>query len=171
MALVTCADLCAVEKRALMALTFSLLSVNDLFAKLQRDAAALEQEVTSDRLFNFVVTGYSMIDWVKNDPKVPPAAKADPVVQGLHDDRWLRICGDLANGCKHFTLDLHKRKPITASASSKRGYGVGRYGKGGYGVGEESIEVQLNDGTSFPCLDLVNNVIKSWQSFFKSQGL
>src|ERR1700687_3524557 len=43
----------------------------------------LEEEVTSDRLFNFVVTGYSMIDWVENDPNVPPAAKADPVIRGL----------------------------------------------------------------------------------------
>jgi hypothetical protein len=47
---------------------------------LQRDAAGLEEEVTSDRLFNFVVTGYSMIDWVENDPNVPPAARADGLV-------------------------------------------------------------------------------------------
>jgi hypothetical protein len=152
-----------------MALTFSLLSVRDLFAKLQRDAAALEEEVTSDRLFNFVVTGYSMINWVEKDPKVPLAAKAVTAIRGLRKDRSLKICRDLANASKHFTLDYPD--PITASASSKRGYGVGRYGKGGYGVGEESIEVQLNDGTSVHCLDLVNDVIKSWQSFFEFHGI
>jgi hypothetical protein len=148
-----------------MALTFNLLSVRDLFAKLQRDAALLRGEVTSDRLFNFVVTGYSMIDWVEMDPNVAPSA----VAQDLRDDHWLKVCGDLATACKHFTLD--RRKPVTASATSARGYGVGGYGKGGYGVGEESIQVQLNDGKSFQCLDLMENVLATWRNFFRSHGI
>jgi hypothetical protein len=143
---------------------FSLSSTRDLFAKLERDADALEQEVTSDRLFNFVVTGYSMIDWVKNDPTIPPAAKTHSILRGLRDDQWLTICGDLATACKHFALD--RRKPITTSANSACGFGTGGYGKGGYGIGEESIEIRLNDGTCFQCLDLVEGVITTWQSFF-----
>ena len=156
-------------KRKVRINTGDLSSIRDLFAKLQRNAAALEQEVTSDGVFNFVVTGYTMIEWVKNDPKVPSVAKAGSVVQGLYDDQWLKVCGDLANACKHFILD--RRKPVTKSANSARGWGAVRYGKGGYGVGEESIEVQLNDGTSFQCLDLVKNVLATWQSFFKSHGM
>lgn len=152
-----------------MALTFGLSSIRDLFAKLQRDAHALEEEVTSDRFFNFVVTGYSMIDWVENDPSVPFAAKDGAVVDGLRNDQWLKICGDLANACKHFTLN--RRKLVTASATSARGWGLGRYGKGGYGVGEESIEVQLDDGSRFHCLDLVKNVLAIWQNFFMSHGI
>ena len=152
-----------------MAHTFSLSSVRDLFEKLQREAEALDEEVTSDRLFNFVVTGYSMIDWVKNDPSVPPSSKTNPVVQGLYNDPWLKICGDLATASKHFTLT--ERKPVVTSATSARGFGVGRYGKGGWGVGEESISVQLNDGTSFHCLDLVRGVISTWECFFSAHGL
>jgi len=114
-------------------------------------------------MFNFVVTGYSMIDWVKNDPSVPATAKAASVVQGLYKDKWLKVCGDLATASKHFTFT--SRVPITSSAATVQGFGLGRYGKGGYGVGEESIEVQLNDGTSFHCLDLVQGVVGSWQSF------
>lgn len=152
-----------------MALTFNLLSVRDLFAKLQRDAALLKEEVTSDRLFNFVVTGYSMIDWVEKDPNVAPGAKAGAVVRGLRDDQWLKVCGDLATACKHFTLD--RRKPVTASATSAGGFGIGGYGKGGYGVGEESIQVQLNDGKTFQCLNLMENVLATWQNFFRSHGI
>lgn len=49
-------------------LPLPLLSSQDLFAKLQRDAALLvDDEVTTDRFFNFVITGYSLIDWVKVD--------------------------------------------------------------------------------------------------------
>jgi hypothetical protein len=152
-----------------MPLTFGLTSLSDLFAKLQRDAEALDVEVTSDRLFNFVVTGYSMIDWVKNDPTVPASAKVSTVVDALYKDKWLKVCGDLATAVKHFSLTT--RKPITDSAVTESGFGVGRFGKGGWGVGEESIEVKLNDGTSFSCLDLAAGVVASWETFFKSHGI
>lgn len=152
-----------------MSLTFGLATTKDLFAKLQRDAVALNDEVTSDRLFNFVVTGYSMIDWIKNDPSVPATAKSKSIRDSLHGDSWLKICGDLANAVKHFTLAT--RKPVTSSAATSQGYGVGRYGKGGFGFGEESIELVLNDGTSFHCLDLVQGVLTTWQSFFTTHGM
>ncbi|WP_341710396.1 hypothetical protein [Limnobacter sp.] len=152
-----------------MTLTFGLTSIRDLHAKLQRDAAALDNEVTSDSFFNFVITGYSMIDWVKNDLTVPSTAKLPAIVQGLYNDPWLKVCGDIATASKHFTLT--KRTPITSSASSSSGFGVGRFGKGVYGVGEESIEVCLNNGTSFHCLDLVQGVLSSWQTFFSAHGI
>jgi hypothetical protein len=145
-----------------MTLTYGLSTTRDLFAKLQHDGVALDEEVTSYRLFNFVVTGYCMIDWIKNDPAIPASAKA--AVQRLYTDEWLRICGDVANASKHFTLT--RRVPLTSSATASQGFGVGRYGKGSYGVGEQSIQVQLNDGRSFHCLDLVKGVISSWQKFF-----
>jgi hypothetical protein len=47
-------------------LTFNFKTVHDLFDKVKRDAVALEHEVTSDRFYNFVITYYSLIDWVRN---------------------------------------------------------------------------------------------------------
>ena len=133
-----------------MALSFGLTSARDLLAKLRGDAALLEQEVTTDRAFNFVVTGYSLIDWVKNDPTLPVLAKS--AVSGLYADQWLKVCGDLANGCKHFKLTT--RTPITSSTSSAHGYGMGRYGKARYGSGEEAITIQLDNGATYDCLEL-----------------
>jgi hypothetical protein len=46
-----------------MTLTFGLETPRDLLEKLKRDAALLREEATSDKFFNFVVTGYSIIDW------------------------------------------------------------------------------------------------------------
>jgi len=34
-----------------------------------------------------------------------------------------------------------------------------------------SIEIQLNDGTKFTGLDLVNGIISKWQSFFEAHGI
>ena len=150
-----------------MSLTYGLSTAKELLEKLQRDAALLDEEVTSDRFFNFVVTGYSLIDWVKNDPAVPAAAKA--AVSSLYSDPWLKVCGDLATASKHFVLTT--RVPVTAHASSQRGWGAGRFGKGGWGVGEESIVVTLNDGTTYSGLDLVKEVLQAWNRFFVAHGI
>lgn len=124
---------------------------------MKRDGALLEEEVTTDRLFNFVVTAYSLVDWVKNDPKVPLDAKDPKVLGSLRDDQWIKVCGDLAIACKHF--ELTKRRPITAKTQSRQG--------GRYGIGEEWITVQLNDGFSFNCLFMADNVIDTWEDFFQ----
>jgi hypothetical protein len=92
-----------------MALTYGLLSARSLYEKLQRDAKALKEEVNSDRFFNFVVTGYSLIDWVKEDPSVPQTAQT--AVKNIYDDihhdqwKWIKRCGDIAIASKHFTVN------------------------------------------------------------------
>lgn len=151
-----------------MSLTFGFKSVRDLMAKLERDAGVLEgQAVSGDAFFNFVITGYSMIDWVKNDTSLP--ASAQVAVQALYAGQWLKICGDLATASKHFTLT--SRKPVAGAATSDRGFGVGRYGMGGYGVGEKTIEIHLNDGTTVDALLLVRGVLATWRTFFQTHQI
>ena len=145
-----------------MALTYGLLSARSLYEKLQRDAEALKEEVNSDRFFNFVVTGYSLIEWVEKDPSVPQTAQT--AVKDIRRDQWIKTCKDLANASKHFTLD--NPNPTTSSARSEQGFGVGRYGLGGFGLGEERIKVTLTDGSSFDCLKLVEGVMNTWNDFF-----
>ncbi|AFY84110.1 hypothetical protein [Oscillatoria acuminata] len=152
-----------------MSLTFDFNSVSQLFEKLKRDASLLDEEVTSDRLFNFVLTGYSMIDWVKNGPSVPESATEDSEVQSLYTDQWLKICGDLATACKH--VRLTRRTPITSSATSVSGFGRGRLGQGSFGNGEESITVELNDGTTFDCCELVQGVLETWKTYLLTHGI
>jgi hypothetical protein len=150
-----------------MSLTFGLRSARDLFDKLGRDAALLDAQVTGDRFFNFVVTGYSLIDWVKKDNSIPTVARS--AVQSLYTDPSIQICGDLATACKHF--ELTKRRPITQDATLQQGFGAGRFGAGAFGVGEDSIEVRLNDGTTFSALELTGNVLGVWRAFFASHGI
>lgn len=150
-----------------MSLTYGLNTAKELLEKLQRDAALLNEEVTSDLFFNFVVTGYSLVDWIKNDPAVPTNAKA--MLPSLRSDRWLTICGDLATASKHFILT--RRVPVAADARSECGWGAGRFGKGGWGVGEETIGVTLTDGTTYSGLDFVKGVLQTWDRFFVAHGI
>ena len=105
----------------------SIRSAPDLLNKLRRDAKLLADEVTSDRFFNFVVTGYSLIDWIKRDPTVPASAKASLEVQTLYQDYWITLCGDVATAAKHF--ELTTRLPTASEVTAKQGYGLGGFGK------------------------------------------
>jgi hypothetical protein len=153
-----------------MSLTFSFASIRDVLSKLERDSERMLTEgMTGDRFFDFVVTAYSMIDWVKRDPSVPASAKQPHEIQGLYSNQWIRVCGDLATAAKHFTLTT--RQPITSATTSESGFGVGRFGMGGYGVGEESIELTLNDGTEHNALDIVQGAIAAWKTFFRAHSI
>jgi hypothetical protein len=158
-----------------MSLTYGLRGARDLLEKLKRDAALLDREVTSDNFFNFVVTGYSIIDWVKNDTSISQSARS--AVGNLRDDRWIKVCGDLAIASKHFTLTT--RKPITSGAESHEGEReTKRLGNFPWGVTEytvidptENIKIYLEDGSTMSGLELVKNVIETWDNFFRTHHL
>lgn len=156
-----------VARKDAMSLVPGFATARDLLEKLRREAALLDEEITSDRFFNFAVTGYSLIDWIKNNPSIPTTTKT--AVVALYRDRWIQVCGDIATAGKHFTLT--SRVPITAATSSERGFGLGGFGKGGWGVGEGYIEIRLNDGTVLLGPNLVSGVIQTWQQFFLQHGL
>jgi hypothetical protein len=83
--------------------------------ELQRDPTTLDEEVTSDKFFNFLVTTDSLRKWLENDPSVPASAQRG--VLSLYVDKYLKACRDLANGSKHFTIT----PKITVSATSDTG--------------------------------------------------
>jgi hypothetical protein len=153
-----------------MSRTYGIKTAPDLLAKLERDAQLLREEVSSDRFFNFVVTAYSLADWIQNDPTVPASAKSD--LQRFRGTAQIKICRDLANASKHFQLDPTRNpSPKVASAESDQGFGVGRFGVGGFGVGEEEITVVLSAGNSINGLDLMAGTLKEWHQFFTAHGI
>lgn len=149
-----------------MTLRFGLQSASDLYGKLQRDAAALNQEITSDNFFNFVVTGYSLIDWVRHETSTQSNRLG--AVDQISKDEWLKICGDIVTAAKHHTIT---RRPgvITSNVTVDRGFGFGRFDQGSWGVGEEEILVELNDGRTFSCLEFVQGVLETWRTFFNQE--
>lgn len=153
-----------------MSLRGGLYTASDLLSKLCREKTLLDEQITSDRLFNFVVTAHSLNDWIKNDPNVTQSAK--DALQSHRRNELLRVCRDVANACKHFNLDdSNERRSVTAAVVSRSGFGVGRFGVGGYGVGEESITVALRQGHQFDVLRFCREVVDVWSSFFERHGI
>ena len=153
-----------------MSRTYGLRTSKDLLAKLERDAQLLQEEVSSDRFFNFVVTAYSLVDWIGNDPAVPASAKT-ALTQFRHKSE-IEICRELANASKHFQLDPRRYpNPMVASSDSEQGFGVGRYGVGGFGIGEEEITVFLSAGTSVNGLRVMEDALREWKTFFQNHAI
>jgi hypothetical protein len=158
-------------KRERSSLTYGFRTASALLEKLRRDRALLTEHVTPDRFFNFVVTGYHIIDWIKHDPTVPRSAKDDR--ESMYRDPYVQVCQDLANASKHFELDRRRgrRDPVVEKTSAVRGFGFGRYGAGAYGTGEESVTIVLTDGSRLDVLAFADNVVATWDAFFAKHGI
>jgi hypothetical protein len=110
-------------------------------------------------------------NFIRNDRDltVPQSAREQTVIEAIRRDPWLLLCGDAATGAKHFKLT--QRVPTADKVSVMSGWGVGRFGKGTFGVGEEHITVHLPDGTVYGALELVAGVLRSWEAFFNHHGI
>jgi hypothetical protein len=152
-----------------MSLTAEFRHPRDLLAKLHREHDSLVHEISSDTFFNFVVTGYHLTDWIKNDTSVPASAQSD--LGSMHQNIYVAACRDIANAIKHFTLRPNYKGQVTAKTSAASGFGAGRYGKGAYGKGEQSIVVELTSGQRFQVLDFAQEVVDAWDTFFKKHAI
>lgn len=144
-------------------LTYGLKSARGLLEKLKRDGKLLEQQINTDRFFNFVITAYHLCDWAAKELSIE---RNQLSIWGNID---IKICKDIANASKHFKLNYEAT--VAKKVDSKRGYGIGRYGKGNYGEGEEGINITLSDGSVINALELKNSVIELWTSFFDEHNL
>jgi hypothetical protein len=149
-----------------MELTYSFKNAKDLLAKLKRDFEALNDQVTGDRFFNLIITAYHIKDWIINDHSLTTKIRAN--VKSLADNKYFAMCHDIANASKHLIL---KYPPKTNSAVSNQGWGYGRWGKGLFGVGEESIEIEWSDGTKIDALELSKEILLFWETFFLKNNI
>jgi len=140
------------------------MTPRDLFAKLQRELGNLESAVSADAYFDFVITAYHLCDWIKNDSAAPASARS--ALAALRKQLPVKICRDLANGSKHFTLDY--ADVVVADATCVAAYGSGRFGKGAYGVGEPTIRITLADGAVLDGLSVARDAVQLWDQFFSS---
>ncbi len=139
-----------------MALTAGLKTPRDMLAKLHTEHSRLKTTVTSGDLMNFAITGYHLIEWIKKNPSTAATVKSD--LEAMYRNPDIGVCRDIANESKHFALKNHYEDRVG-------------YGKGPYGIGEESIVVVLLDGTRFDSLTWAQRVMDAWDAFFSKHGL
>jgi len=151
-------------------LTYKLSCPHDLLEKLRSDVKLLEEQVTSYRFFNLVVTGYHIIDWIKNNESVPEATQK--AAKKMYENEYISVCRDIANASKHFKFkEDYKNRKIKSAESVQGPFGTGRFGKGVYGVGEEQITIESLDGRKYKALEFAKAILNTWEDFFKKHKL
>ena len=148
-----------------MSLSGQLRTPRDLVEKLEREHVLLTHSVSSDGLFNFAVTSYCLFDWITAEQSIPTSVKRE--LSTFRKNKELLICRDIANASKHFTLNADSRaKALTSTVTSEQGYGVGRFGVGNFGSGEEKITIFLSDNTEVDVVEWSTTVLMHWSNFF-----
>lgn len=123
----------------------------------------LKIEMHRDDFDDFCKTAWHLIELVEKSASATKSQRS--AAAKLRADHDLAVCEYLANTGKH----SHARPRAVARSKFSVveisvGYGVGRYGMGGFGVGEQAIVVKFTDGTERNALEIVQSVTAKWES-------
>ncbi|MCZ7625755.1 MAG: hypothetical protein M5R38_07855 [Candidatus Methylomirabilis sp.] len=146
-----------------MSITFQLTSPVDLFEKLRREAARLDQGVSADNVFNFAVTAWHLYEWLKKKPGTwAPEQEAD--LDTIRKSEYLQICRDIANASKHYSLTY---TPTAKDIVHVPG-GIGRtkLGVSRLGKAKDTIDIKTDVGR-YEIINLKNRVIELYEAFFR----
>ncbi|MGZ3275300.1 MAG: hypothetical protein ACXWKY_14720 [Caulobacteraceae bacterium] len=127
--------------------------VRDIYDKLFRELDAVEAEVHIDKLDHAVQTARNLCEAVEKDPNSSRAQRE--LIANFKRGEDHEICRCIANQQKHFR---RRDSDIATGGSVRQGFGVGRYGLGGYGGGEQSVMIDLADGGQISAHEFVRRV-------------
>jgi hypothetical protein len=158
----------------------------ELLHKASRDGQVLTQALSicdesavRDSLFNFAISGYHLVDWVK---AFRPDLK-ETVTVLLNDSDSIRTCRDLCNASKHVILTLNRgayqaHPPVvdavnisaTAATSLPNMKEVSTQASI-QGIAPTPqppwrLKIQMKGGRKITAEELVSNVIGDWERFF-----
>jgi hypothetical protein len=150
---------------------FGLNQPEELLDKLEHDFERLQddmgQQVMLYTAFDFFVTAYSLVDWVKKHKSLTQAQ-----VDALYQEMLIKICADLANGSKHFQLTKPPKTTLTTHSSSP----VFEPGVFEPGVFQDDwqawVKLSASEAaaagvpTTCPVMTLATEVLAHWRRYF-----
>jgi hypothetical protein len=96
---------------------FGLTDPRDLLDKLRYDFRRLKadegQQTMLYTAYDFFVTAYSLVDWEKQHKQMTAAQAAT-----LYEPMVIKVCGDIANGSKHFRRDKPPKTTVKTRSAS-----------------------------------------------------
>jgi hypothetical protein len=135
------------------------------FNKLKRVCGRLDAEVHKDDLDDFFKTAYHLLEITEKCSITTPEQKEHATA--LRCDPEMELCREIVNRQKHYTLSPRSHpSPAITNATIKEGYGMGRIGAGGFGVGEQSVTLHFTDGTECDAHDLSNSIFEKLARIF-----
>lgn len=144
---------------------FEISSPRDLLEKAKRDYAKMKADTSTDTIFNFFVTTYHVVDYVKALDTVPQSA-----IDGLYDDPDFKMCQFLCNKGKHIKL----RQGLPYEAKHEAAVAGGVLGSLVLGVdvlGGPARFVVLDGGKEVDTVGLGAKLLEKWEAFFTANGI
>jgi hypothetical protein len=137
---------------------FELGTPRDMYRKAERELERMKSALNTDTIFNFFVTAYHIMDYVKRQGTVSSAA-----IDSMYDDDDFKMCNFICNKGKH--LVLTKNDPDT-KAVYKPGalYGSAPYNTARYN--KSSSYKFFVDEQEVNFIELGKRLIEKWDKFF-----
>lgn len=146
-----------------MARFFEYSTPRQILGKAKRDLQELSQDTNIDNIFNFFVSAYHVVDYVKVLNTVPAGD-----IKALYEEPDFRKCRYICNKSKHRTLDkgddefITYRRPSAALGECILGESVLGLGRA-YFIIDEAEQVDV--------LDLGKRIIDRWEALFNTHGI
>lgn len=146
---------------------FELLTVKDLFAKLERNLLRVQDNrLDVDAAFDFFVTAYHMLDWLH--PGSRNSSKRRDIER---NSVLLQVASHLANGSKHFEATAAKHKSVEKTVSRSGGFQSGAFQADAFDVGSLIVHLEgnaaLHLGKSINVDELAKRLVDFWRQELK----
>lgn len=144
---------------------FEIESPRDLFDKAKRDYEKMKADTSTDTVFNFFVTTYHVIDYVKALGTISDAA-----LEQLYADAEFKMCLFLCNKGKH--IRLRSGEPYEAKHRPEvPGGTLGSFVLGFHRLGGPEKFVLLDGAQEVDVIELGARLINKWEVFFTINGI
>ena len=144
---------------------FEISSPRDLYDKAKGDFQIMTDETSTDTVFNYFVTTYHVMDYVKSLGTIPN----DDIKQIYKDDDF-KMCQYLCNKGKHFKL--RSVEPYEAKHLPEVPGGVlGSFVLDSDQLGAKEKFVILDNGKEVNVMELGERLIKLWDKFFRDHNI
>ena len=145
---------------------FELQTAKDLLPKLQHDYDRLKKSpVDSYAAFDFFVTAYHMLDWEYD-------ATQKKTTYEKRENWFLPVCGQLANGAKHFQASGKAVKKIIVYEGA---FDLGFCAPTAFDADELRVELGEKAASEYgrpaiEVLELADKVLHFWKETFRRKG-
>ncbi len=144
---------------------FEIRTPRDLLEKAKRDYSKMEAETSTDTVFNFFVTTYHVVDYVKALGTLP-----ETTIEQFYDDSDFKMCQFLCNKGKH--IKLRQLQSYEAKYQpAVTGEILNSFLLDSDVLGGPKSYVVIEGNKEVNTIDLGTRLLQKWEAFFAAHGI